>query len=91
MDAERLTKEVTFLEKSLEYRVRIGDTLAKSGLHFILECKQRAVKENSSKEVDKKDWSLSEKMQLLLQWTRLVCAHYAIEVRAKIYFQAFGC
>ena len=83
MDAERLTKEVTFLEKSLEYRVRIGDTLAKSGLHFILECKQRAVKENSSKEVDKKDWSLSEKMQLLLQWTRLVCAHYAIEVRAQ--------
>ena len=32
-------------------------------------------------QVDKKDWTLSEKMQLLLKWARLVCAHYAIEVK----------
>jgi len=112
LDPEKLSKEIHFLEKSLEYRVRTGDTEAKwvkrtdligrsfsyyhfkltflfvwfftfnnyrNGLNFSMECKRRALKENQT--FDTKDWSLSCKMKLLLQWARLVCAHYGLEVK----------
>ena len=95
LDTDRLKKEVAFLEKSLEYRVRIGDPAARHGLHFVGDCKRRALQDQAL--VDKKDWTFTEKMQLLLQWARLVCAHYAIEVCSlkkilglcKVYFLIF--
>ena len=81
LDAEKLLKEISFLEKSLESRRRDGDPLAKAGLQFILETRRRDnQKTGRGGEADPKDWSFSEKMQLLLKWARLVCAHYAIEV-----------
>jgi hypothetical protein len=87
LDTDRLKKEVAFLEKSLEYRVRIGDPAARHGLHFVGDCKRRALQDQAL--VDKKDWTFTEKMQLLLQWARLVCAHYAIEVCSFKFFSGF--
>jgi hypothetical protein len=77
---DRLMKEIAYLEKSLQYRRRIGDPMAKSGLKFILETKRRDNQETLKGNVDKNCWTFSEKMKLLLKWARLVCAHYAIQV-----------
>ena len=82
LNEERLAKEIQHLEKSLMYRVQIGEAEAKAGFAFTLEAKQRDLKDNVfGSEGD--DWSSSQKIKLLLQWARLVCAHYGIEVGTK--------
>ena len=86
LDEERLSKEIAFLEKSLNFKARINNRGAKDGLHFYHECKRRDLKmhadaEFEDKVFDKNDWANSRKFKLLLQWARLVCCHYGLEVR----------
>jgi abnormal spindle-like microcephaly-associated protein len=81
LNEERLTKEVAYLGKSLKFKALIGEAEAKTGLHFVVECKQRDLKDEANEYTkDPNDWAKSVKFQLLLQWARLVCAHYGLEV-----------
>ena len=88
LDEERLQSEVDHLRKSLRYRVQMKDPEALSGSHFVLECNQRELVEETNatagQAVDaENDWAKSRKMRLLLKWARLVCAHYGVEVSEK--------
>ncbi|TRY62673.1 hypothetical protein TCAL_08689 [Tigriopus californicus] len=80
----RLQTEVKHLFKSLEYRRQIGDQEAAKGLDFILDCKRRSLAEEFGKTPAiaplENDWMNSSKIKLLLEWARLVCAHYGLEV-----------
>ena len=98
LDEDRLKCETDHLRKSLRYRAQIKDREALAGSHFILECQQRELAEESSaveaaaaaatKRVfdGKDDWADSRKMRLLLKWARLVCAHYGVEVKSSLRF-----
>ena len=82
---ERLAKEINFLEKSLNFKARINGPGAREGLNFYHECKRRDLKTHADAEFlekveDKNDWANSKKFKLLLQWVRLVCCHYGLEV-----------
>ena len=86
LDEERLQSEVDHLRKSLRYRAQIKDQEALAGSHFVLECNQRELVEETDAMgghiVDvENDWVKSQKMRLLLKWARLVCAHYGVEVK----------
>ena len=84
LNQERLMKEITFLMKSLDFNaISIKNQDAMNGLHFVNECKRRDLQEDSSQNEhfkDKNDWAKSSKFKLLLQWARLVCAHYGLEI-----------
>ena len=91
VNAEKLRKEIDFLQKSIRYRAQIKDREAANGLHFVLDCQRRDLSEemNSKKKdnlphqttmTSKDAWSKSEKMKLLLTWARLVCGHYNVEI-----------
>lgn len=84
LDEGRLQTEIKHLFKSLEYRRQIGDQEASKGMNYILECKRRSLAENFGKTTEvtstENDWMTAPKMKLLLEWARLVCAHYALEV-----------
>ena len=94
LDEDRLQSETDHLRKSLRYRAQIKDREALAGSHFILECNQRELAEESSAAQAAEaaapnrnrvlgaedDWANSRKMRLLLKWARLVCAHYGVEV-----------
>jgi len=90
LDVERLREEVAHLEDSLNYRVQIGDRSALRGFAFVAECKQRELKA-ADQELDDsfirergQEWASADKIKLLLAWTRLVCAHYGVEVRPSL-------
>ena len=86
LDEERLRSEVDHLRKSLRYRAQIKDPKALAGSHFVLECNQRELVEETNATAGRvqdveNDWANSQKMKLLLKWVRLVCAHYGVEVK----------
>jgi abnormal spindle-like microcephaly-associated protein len=84
LDEERLQREVDHLRKSLRYRAQIRDREALAGEQFVRECMQRELADEAAADAVKDpedDWAKSSKMKLLLWWTRLVCAHYGIEVQ----------
>ncbi len=70
------------------FRIQVKDDEAIRGFAFIAECRQRRLKGEGDEEFlslgdkDKNDseWAKGEKVRLLLEWSRLVCAHYGNEV-----------
>jgi len=75
LSEQRLEKEIAFLEKSLAYRLQIGDEAACAGRRF-LETKN----ESSFNIVTKDEWTNQPRMVLLLKWAKLVGAHYGIQI-----------
>ncbi len=75
------------------FRVQIKDQEAIRGSAFVSECKQRELKGEGDDELfslggkdeeDKeREWVKKEKVRLLLKWSRLICAHYGIEVNFR--------
>ena len=68
----------------------IKDIAACYGLDFVKKIERsELVNEEREAEEDANDedggWKGSEKVQLLLKWSRLVAAHYGIEVSALKY------
>ena len=78
LSVEKLSKEIEFLEKTLNHEVRTGNKKATAGWNFYLETKRRELQGHR----DQKDDTLmrNEKIVLLLRWARLVCAHYGLEI-----------
>ena len=79
LSIEHLTKEISYLGKTLNHEVRIGNEKAKLGWDFYLDCKRRTLKENSDNGCPK-GWLGNERIMLLLKWAQLVCAHYGLEI-----------
>ena len=75
LSESRLEKEIAFLKKSLSYRVQIKDEGALVGHSFLNQETQ-----STFTMLTKDEWTNQPRMVLLLQWARLVCAHYGIEV-----------
>jgi abnormal spindle-like microcephaly-associated protein len=83
LDEDRLREELAHLEKSLRYRVSVGDLAAKRGAEFLSEYRHRDHKADqiSSNPGQQDPWDEDNSFKLLLSWIRLVCAHYGVEVR----------
>jgi abnormal spindle-like microcephaly-associated protein len=79
LNPDRLSKEIQYLEKTLNHEVRVGNEKAKVGWNFYLDSKRRQLKESSNKN-DNLGWLQNEKIALLLKWARVVCAHYGVEI-----------
>lgn len=77
LSLESLEKEVALLQRSLDARVRLGDKEARAGQSFLFEFKRNALRQSTA---PADDWSSTPRVQLLLRWAQLVCAHYGIEV-----------
>ncbi len=94
LDEEKLRQELEHLEKSLRYRVQIRDAEAVRGFAFVAECRQRELKggeeeflSSLGEKEDEHEWVKGEKIRMLLKWSRLVCAHYGIEVTKRLVLQ----
>ena len=79
LNIEHLSKEISYLEKTLNHEVRMGNDKAKLGWDFYLDNKRRQLKENSDNGCPN-GWLGNERIQLLLKWSQLVCAHYGLEI-----------
>ena len=79
LSIEHLSNEISYLEKTLNHEVRIGNKKAQLGWNFYLDCKRRKLKDESDNGCPK-GWLGNERIMLLLKWAQLVCAHYGLEI-----------
>lgn len=88
IDQQKIESEIETLNKSLTYRIRMGDKAAESGNEFIIKAKRNEyedkVDNNIGANQQKKIDGEKEKTNLILSWARMVCAHYGLEVSLKI-------
>ena len=60
----------------------IKDVAASDGLDFVTRIERRELVDEELNG-DEDEWKVSEKIKLLLNWARLVSAHYGIEVNNR--------
>ena len=83
LDLGRLQDEVEELRASLAAST---SKEALKGLDFVLECQRRDLK----MEKNDKELMSSESLQLILQWVRMVCAHYGHEVIVILIYSLYS-
>lgn len=80
ISVEKLSVEIEELRGSLSLRVKQGDQLAMAGADFILEAARRDL---ATDKTGKQQTQEEQLMETLLNWARLVCANYGIEVKVS--------